>query len=317
MMRRLLTIPVLLALAACGNGGPGFYQGYVEGKYVHPAPAIGGRLDELPVREGQRVEEGELLFALDAELEQSALREAEQRAEAAAARFQDMNKGKRAEEIDVARAAVREAEATLSLATSDLKRARELFTARMVPQSGLDAAESAERRAKARLEQLRSELRVAELAGRSDQIVAARAELEAAAARVSQAQWALDQKTVHAQTAGLVEAVYHRRGEWVGPGNPVLSLLPETGRVVRFFVPEPELAGLRIGQARDVVCDGCPAGLKATVSYISPEAEYTPPVIYSRHHREKLVFLVEATIEDSNGAAILHPGLPVEVHGGG
>lgn len=317
MMRRLFTIPVLCALAGCGNGGPGFYQGYVEGKYVHPAPAIGGRLIELPVREGQRVEEGELLFALDAELERSALREAQQRAEAAAARFQDLNKGKRAEEIDVARAAVREAEASLSLATSDLKRARELFTARMVPQSDLDAAESAERRARARLEQLRSELRVAELAGRTDQILAARAELEAATAMVSQAQWALDQKTVHAQTTGLVESLYHRRGEWVGAGNPVLSLLPETGRVVRFFVPEAELAGLRIGQARAIVCDGCPAGLKATVSYISPEAEYTPPVIYSRHHREKLVFLVEATIEDGNGAAILHPGLPVEVHGGG
>jgi HlyD family secretion protein len=314
-MRRLLLIPVLCGLAACGNGGSGFYQGYVEGKYVQPAPAIGGRLIELAVREGQRVREGDLLFALDAELEQSAVREAEQRAEAAAARFQDLNKGKRAEEIDVARAAVREAEAALSLATADLKRARELFTARMIPQSDLDAAESAERRAKARLEQLRSELRVAELAGRSDQIVAAQAELEAAMAAVSQAQWALDQKTVRAQSAGVVEAVYHRRGEWVGPGSPVLSLLPETGRVVRFFVPEGELAGLRIGQVRDIVCDGCPAGLKATVSYISPEAEYTPPVIYSRHHREKLVFLVEATIEDGS-AAILHPGLPVEVHGG-
>jgi len=312
-MRRLIPILASLLLVACSAEPPGFHQGYVEGKYVHPAPAIGGRLLDLPVREGQTVEEGQLLFALDTELEQAALREAELRAQATGARFQDINKGKRAEEIDVARAAVREAEAALSLAIADLKRARELFTARMVPQSELDAAESAERRAKARLEQLRSELKVTELAGRSDQIDAARAELEAATAAVAQAQWALDQKTVHAPAAGVVEAIYHRRGEWVAAGSPVLSLLPTTGRVVRYFVPEAELATLKIGQTEQLSCDGCPAGLTGTVSYISPEAEYTPPVIYSRHHREKLVFLVEATIDDSAGGAVLHPGLPVEV----
>ena len=315
-MRRLIPFPVLLLLIACGEEPAGFHQGYVEGKYVHPAPAIGGRLIELPVKEGQAIEEGQLLFALDAQLEQAALREAQQRAGVAAARLQDLNKGKRAEELDVARAATREAEAALSLAISDQKRAGELFAAKMISQSELDAAESTERRARARLEQLRSELKVAELAGRSDQIDAARAELEAATAAVAQAQWALDQKTVQAPVKSMVEAIYRRQGEWVAGGSPVLSLLPETGRVVRYFVPEATLATLRIGQAKRIACDGCPAGLTATVSYISPEAEYTPPVIYSRHHREKLVFLVEATIEGGAAGAILHPGLPVEVQDG-
>jgi HlyD family secretion protein len=89
-------------------------------------------------------------------------------------------------------------------------------------------------------------------------------------------------------------------------------LLPDSGRVIRFFVPEADLAAQQIGRVRRVSCDGCPAGLTATVNYISPEAEFTPPVIYSRHQREKLVFMIEASI-DGDAGGVLHPGMPVEV----
>jgi HlyD family secretion protein len=92
----------------------------------------------------------------------------------------------------------------------------------------------------------------------------------------------------------------------------VVSLLPPGNVKVRFFVEERRLGAVRIGQRLAVSCDGCPAPVAAEVSFISPQAEFTPPVIYSRQERVKLVFLIEA--RPAPGDAVkLHPGQPVEV----
>jgi HlyD family secretion protein len=103
----------------------------------------------------------------------------------------------------------------------------------------------------------------------------------------------------------------YRPGEWVAAGAPVVSILPPGNVKIRFYVPEPVLASLRIGAPVSVRCDGCGAAIAAKISFIAPQAEFTPPVIYSRENRAKLVFLVEAHPDAANAA--LHPGLPVEV----
>jgi HlyD family secretion protein len=101
------------------------------------------------------------------------------------------------------------------------------------------------------------------------------------------------------------------QGDWVPSGAPVVSLLPPGNVKIRFFVPEPRLGAVAVGQKVSVGCDGC-APLTATISFIAPQAEYTPPVIYSKESRAKLVFLVEA-LPDAKDAAKLHPGQPVDV----
>ena len=94
-------------------------------------------------------------------------------------------------------------------------------------------------------------------------------------------------------------------------GSPVVSLLPDFRVKLRFFVPEEEVARARTGREVSFTCDSCPAGLKATISYVSPRAEYTPPVLYSQSARTKLVFLVEA--QPLATGTPLPPGLPVSV----
>jgi HlyD family secretion protein len=91
-----------------------------------------------------------------------------------------------------------------------------------------------------------------------------------------------------------------------------VSLLPPGNVKVRFFVPETVVGGLRTGAAVSISCDGCAAPIEAQISYISPQAEYTPPVIYSRESRAKLVFLIEAR-PGAADALKLRPGQPVEV----
>ncbi len=102
------------------------------------------------------------------------------------------------------------------------------------------------------------------------------------------------------------------RGEWVPAGSPVVAVLPPGNVKVRFFVPEPRLGALKVGQKVALACDACGSGLEATIAYIASQAEFTPPVIYSKDNRAKMVFLVEAR-PAAELAARLHPGQPVDV----
>ena len=171
--------------------------------------------------------------------------------------------------------------------------------------------------AQARVQMATTQLkRAAELRSKgwmsNEQLDAARTERDRAGPQLAQAQWLLGQKTVDAPAAGLIEDTYYRVGEWVPAGAPIVSLLPPENRMLRFFVPEPRLASVKVGQSVLVRVDGAAQPIKAVISYIAPRAEFTPPVIYSREARAKLVFLVEARPAPGDALA-LHPGQPVDV----
>ena len=142
--------------------------------------------------------------------------------------------------------------------------------------------------AQAKLEQLQSPT------GREYEIAAQRAMVDQAKAGLAQAQWQLDQRHIAAPAAALVSDTFARPGETIGAGNPVVELLPPQNVLVRFFVPETELATLHIGDRLAIRCDSCAPGLTANITFIAPQPEYTPPVIYSESNREKLVYLIEA-----------------------
>ena len=113
-----------------------------------------------------------------------------------------------------------------------------------------------------------------------------------------------------APAAGRVEQVFFQPGEWVSANQSVVSLIPDNKVKVRFYVPEQEIARYRPGQNVRFSCDGCASGLSAKISYVSPRPEFTPPVIFSRDSRDRLVFMVEALPQKP---ANLMPGLPVDV----
>ena len=291
------------------------YQGYVEADYVRVAVPDPGTLELLAVRRGDRVRAGDLLFALDDTAERAARDEAAARLAQAEARAADLAKGGRPEEIAALEAERRQAEASLALTKSELDRQQKLFDTKVIAESRLDEARSAHRRDVARVAELDAEIATAELGGRSDAIAAAAAEIEAARAALAQAEWHLSQRSAAAAMAALVDDTLYAEGEHVAAGKPVVSLLPPGNLFVRFFVPETELGRIAVGQRFTVTCDGCAGPIAARVSFVSPDAEYTPPVIYSEARREKLVFMIEARPLDAapDLGAALHPGQPVTV----
>ncbi len=312
-----LALPAALAaltvtLAACGNSDPPSLQGYVEGEYVRVAAPFAGTLVRLDAERGRQVETGAPLFALEAESEDAARREAQERLRKALAQVEDLKKGKRVTEIDSSRAQLEQAQVMAAYSEKEWRRQLDLVSKGFVSQSAADAAKAARDRDHNRVVELQNDLGTMRAGSRPDEIRAAEAEAAAARESLAQAEWKLRQKSVSSTVSGTVTDTLFVRGEWVPAGAPVVSVLPPANVKVRFFVPEAKLGAIRVGQKVTLACDGCAAAIGASVTFIAAQAEFTPPVIYSKDNRAKLVFLVEARPAPAD-AVKLHPGQPVDV----
>lgn len=301
-------VTAVTALFAPTPAEPVFY-GYAEGEYARLAPREGGILKELRVARGDTVRAGQVVALLEAGNETAQRDEAKARLAQAEAQLANLRKGKRTPEIDALIAQRAQAEAQLKLSKLQLERQSKLPVSEVVSQDRLDQLQAAYERDRARVSELTAQIAVARLAARDDEIDAAEAAVATVRAMLAQAEWRLEQRALVAPADALVADTLYVAGEYVPANSPVVSLLPPGNVKLRFFVPEATLADVRIGEEVDVRCDGCPAGLTARVTFIAPQAEYTPPVIYSRETRAKLVFLIEA----KPSIAGLHPGQPIEV----
>lgn len=287
------------------------YLGYVEGETSLIAPPIAGRLLERPVDRGGSVKKGDRLFVIDPVVAKAEVARAEAALAEATARYENMLTGKRQEEQDVIRGQRREVEASLALAETELKRQAQLLERAYTTRQAYDQADAQVRQLRSRAASLAAQEKVGDLAARPDEIDAAKALVVQNQANVDQAKKKLDDLMPVAPEDALVENTFFNVGEWVPAGSPVVSLLPDFRVKLRFFVPEEDVARARPGNEVSFTCDSCPSGLKATITYVSPRAEYTPPVIYSQSARTKLVFLVEA--RPTKLRVPLQPGLPVAV----
>lgn len=304
---------VLVFIAGCSRPDPQVRQGYIEGDFVYVASPLAGKLEKLAVRQGAQAKKGELLFELENAAETAARNEAQRRLAQARAGFQDARKGRRPSEIDSIRAQLKQAQSALEFAHQEFARQEKLArTPGATTQQELDRARATRDQNQARVAQLEAELQTAQLGSRVHQVAAAQANMQALEAALARAEVELGYKRQQAPQPGLVFDTLYREGEWVAAGRPVVMLLPPENVKLRVFVPATWLGSLKVGDAVQVSVDGAPAPVAAKVSFISPQAEYTPPVIYSRENRSKLVFLVEARFEPE-AAARLHPGLPVDV----
>jgi HlyD family secretion protein len=311
-MKTRLLLLVALALAACGRSSDDRVQGYVEGDFVYVASPLAGTLLTRPVERGTQVKEGDLLFTLDPQPEQAAREEAERRLAQGRAQLADTTKGRRAPEIAAIEQQLQQARTAAVLSERNYKRQEELYHSGASSSRDFDAAKAARDQDSQRVSQLEADLQTGQLGSRDDQIAAAAANVKALEAMLAKADWNLAQKRQAAPQAGLVFDTMYEPGEWVSPGRPVISLLPPAKVKVRAFVPEGRVGAVHPGDAVRVSIDGVAGPVDGRVAFISPQSEYTPPVIYSQESRGKLVFLIEIRFEPAV-AAKLHPGQPVDV----
>lgn len=311
----------LLALALIGAAVWYFWPrshddrwlGYVEGETLYVAAPISGRLQSLGVERGAEVAAGAPLFSLDPETTDADTARVAAELAAAQASAADLTAPRqRPAELAQSQAAIAAANAALTKAQRDFERVSALALRGFASRSQLDAARAARDGAAAQLSGARAQVASGELtAGREAQQRAAQAQASGAEAGLRAQRQRRREIAPVSPAAGVVEQTYFNPGEWVPANSPVVAVLPDSRRKLRFYVPEAQIANLRPGAAIRFTCDGCGAVREARISYISPRAEYTPPVIYSERARSKLVFLVEAALPPS--AKPLPPGLPIEV----
>jgi HlyD family secretion protein len=309
--RTAAAMAALVVLAGCSDTRDAPVQGYVEGTYVYVSADAAGRIVARPAAAGTMVAAGDVLALLDDADELQAVAGAEARLAQAEAQLANLRSGKRPVEISVIEAQLSEAEANFALAEEEYQRQLILREKGVVSQAAVDNAKARRDAAEASVLAITHELDVARLPARPEEITAAERHVAAEEAALAQARTALERRTLAAPEAGLVEETFFEPGEHAPSGAAIVSLLPDANRKIRFFVPEPRLAAVAIGSRVAVACDGCPAGLEGQVDFVSSAAEFTPPVIYSKDVRDKLVFRVEAK---PLGAALdLKVGQPVDV----
>jgi len=279
---------------------------------VRVAAPFAGTLSELSVKRGDQVAAAAPLFALERENESAARREAGERLAAAEARLANLRSGKRLPEVETAAEQLQQARAMRELSAANVKRQQQLFASGFISGAALDDARAQVKRDEARVRELEAVVATTKMPARTDEIRAAEADARAAREVVAQSAWRLAQRAVAAPASGLVHDTYYVVGDWVPAGSPVASVLPPGNVKVRFYVAQTALGRLKRGQTLTVTCDGCAAPIAATIVFIADRAEFTPPVLYSKENRSKLVYLVEAKPAPAD-AARLNPGQPVDV----
>jgi HlyD family secretion protein len=277
-------------------------SGYIEGENLYLSAPISGFVARVDVARGDRVAAGQQLFAMD----DASLRAQRDQAAANLAQAQAQIETAQAKLVQ-SRATAEAAAAQAVNAAEDLKRYRNALrvNAETVSRQQVDTAVATAANATGQADAARGDV-----AAQEAQIGGAKAQAAAQQAALADVTARLAQLDPQAPVAARVQDVFYQTGEWAADNQPVVSLLPDDKVKVRFFVPETEVARYRPGDTVHFDCDGCAAGLTARINYVSAQPEYTPPIIYSRSTRDKLVFLVEALPTDARN---LTPGLPVDV----
>jgi HlyD family secretion protein len=285
-------------------------SGYVEGETLYLSAAQSGTVTELPVQRGDRVAAGATMFQIDPGTAAAETDQAAEALRAAEAQARDAQKGQRPSELAVIQAERSAARAQAHEAELAYGRVHELYRRGFAAKARLDQAQATLDTARARMRETERRLDVAELGQRSDQQAAA-------AARAAQAAGAFSEARIRARLLGpvapvdaRVEDVFFQRGEWAPANQPVVALIPDSRIKLRFYVRETDVNRYRPGTRVSFTCDSCGGRQSAVIAWVSPRPEFTPPVIYSRDTRDKLVFLIEARPERPRA---LTPGLPVDV----
>jgi HlyD family secretion protein len=263
-----------LFMASCSRHPSGEAQGYIEGRYTYVATSVPGTLMQLLVERGTKVQAGQPLFVLQSQPESDVYQAA-------------------IEKLTQAKDARAAATADLQYDKLTFERNKVLVPKHAVQQSELDKSKA------------EYDASIAKLAEADATI----AEMEA---NLASAKWNNDQKNINAPVDAIVFDTYYRIGEYTVANQPIVSLLAPQDIKVIFYIREKDLGGISLRDKVTVNCNGCTQAYDGQISFISPTAEYTPPVIFSNETSAKLIYRIEASFAPEV-AMRLHPGQPVRV----
>jgi HlyD family secretion protein len=314
-----------------------FASGRIEGRITTLTPKTSAWVVALHADEGQAVEAGQPLATLDDQAQRERLRSAEEQLNALTERLRASDTqlamtGRQVTlQIDQATAARREADARVQRSRAQAlqaqregERAARLASSQLIAQQeaerarlAAEVADHAVREAEAALETSDKQLDLARLG--AQQLEAMRAERDALARQRRQAEAQVAEQRsnvvdfeIRSPITGRVLTRSVERGERVGDGMTLFTLVDLDRLYMKVYVPEPSIGKVALGQEARVYVDAYPGRpFAARVSRVSQEAEFTPKNVETREERVKLVFAVEVALAENPGG-VLKPGMPAD-----
>jgi HlyD family secretion protein len=287
------------------------YPGYVSADYIYVSTPASGKLINLAVTRGESVKKGQLLFELEPKPQSYLIAESKAQIKENHAILVDLIKPERIPAIDSIKAQLAQNQSHISLATIRLKRNRTLFNKNVLAKDSLDLAREHLNELLAKKDQINANMELAQMGARIDKINAQKFQVQSLNDKLKNINWILLQKTLYAPDDGIVADTYFLKDEYVPATKPVLSLLFNKNIYIEFYLPYIVIQNLKLGSEIKYVYLDDDNLNNAKVVYISPFAEYIPPLIYSRDNMDKIVFKVRASISDANNN--LKVGLPITV----
>jgi HlyD family secretion protein len=272
-----------------------------------------GRIESIAVREGDRVQAGQVLARLDPTETEARRQQANAQVATVRAQLAELEAGSRSEEIGQARAALEAARQREIDARRDLERTRMLFDGGAVSRESLDKAKVAVDVAAAQRTQVSEQLRLVQAGPSRERIDAARAQVAQAEAALQAADAVVGNLTLVAPFDGVVTVRHREPGEIVPAGSPVVTVMNPADRWVRIYIQENRVGAVKLGARANVSSDTYPGRTyPGEISYISSEAEFTPKSVQTTEERVRLVYQVKVRIV-GDPRHDLKPGLPADV----
>jgi HlyD family secretion protein len=304
----MILTTAVLAIAACSNPAPWVLGTLERDRIVLPSPAF-ERIAEIRVREGQRVQAGDVLMLLEsarAEARSQALVAEAARAEGALA---EARQGPRQEAIAEARARWRKAQSVALDAHQGYQRVATIVARKLLPAAELDRARAAKGAADADVAATLSALQGLQNGTRSEQIAQAESILRAATAQAAAANVDLARTEIRAPRDGLIDNIPYEVGDQPSVGAPLAILLVGAHPYARVYVPQPQRAQWQVGAAVQVHIQGETDWRIGTVRRVQSEPSFTPYYALSGEDAARLSYLAE--VELDNDDAALAAGLPL------
>ncbi|MFH1034466.1 MAG: HlyD family efflux transporter periplasmic adaptor subunit [Pseudomonadota bacterium] len=311
----LLTAGVLAYRQYRGDGSADLkairLSGHIETTETDLAFKVPGKVSAVRFEEGDQVPSGQLV----AELEDQDLRQdvalAEARQAAARATLDKLLAGNRPQELGDAQAALAQAQADLADKARDLGRQEALFKRGATPQANLDKARLTHIVAQEAAQRAKERLSLVKEGFRREDIAAGRADLAQTTAALDLARTRLGYARLLAPVGGVVLVRQAEPGEVLAVGSPVITLGDLNGVWLEGYIPETQLAMVRLGQKAFVTTDTYPGKrYPARVAYISSKAEFTPKTVETQKERVTLVYRTKVRAENPDQE--LKPGMPGE-----
>ncbi|MGC2519560.1 MAG: efflux RND transporter periplasmic adaptor subunit [Burkholderiales bacterium] len=314
-----LSLLAVIALVACDKFWDGGSErgmltlsGTVDAHQVDLSFQAGGRILRLNTDEGRKVQVSEVVAELapkDYELALSRARAQENSAQKALAVLQA---GSRPQDIRSAEAALLQTEADLHFANAEVKRNTDLVARHFVSQEALDHAIDQADVAVAKVEQAKQNLSLLREGPRKEDIARAAADYAAARAAVAIAEQQLAYVKLVSPVAGVVSVRLSERGQVVAAGQAVFRVAELDRPWVRAYLGEKDLPRVKLGQTAEVRVDGLPGkSFAGRLSFISPEAEFTPKTVETKALRVDLVYRIRVDVDNAEGQ--LKIGMPADV----